>query len=59
LRGFRGEDASDLEAVVETIGKVAQLAVDHPNIQEFEINPLIVYEAGKGTIALDSRAILV
>lgn len=59
LRGFRGEGASDLEAVVETIGKVAQLAVDHPNIQEFEINPLIVYEAGKGTIALDSRAILV
>ena len=58
MQGFRGQPAMDVEAVVEVVGRIAQLALDFPMISELEINPLIVYEAGKGVIAVDSRAIL-
>jgi acyl-CoA synthetase (NDP forming) len=58
LKGFRGTPAGDIEALIDVIGRLAQLAIDHPNLLEFEINPLVVYESGKGVVSLDSRAIL-
>lgn len=58
LKGFRGSPAGDIEAVIDVIGRIAQLAIDNPNLMEFEINPLVVYESGKGAVSLDSRAIL-
>jgi len=58
LKGFRGMPAGDIGAVVDVIRRIAQLALDQPNLLEFEINPLVVYETGKGVVSLDSRAIL-
>jgi acetyltransferase len=58
LKGFRGMPAGDIEAVIDVIGRIAQLANDHPSLMEFEINPLVVYESGQGAVSLDSRAIL-
>jgi acetyltransferase len=55
LAGFRGKPAADRAAVVDVLVRLAQLATDHPEIAEMEINPLIVLENGKGAVAVDAR----
>jgi acetyltransferase len=37
---------------------VGQLVTDFPEIVELDINPLIVYEKGRGALALDARMVL-
>lgn len=58
LTGFRGQPKADLEAVVDTILRLSQLAIDFPEIEEIEINPLLVMPQGHGALALDGRVIL-
>jgi acetyltransferase len=58
LTGFRGAAKADLDAVVDTICRVGQMALDFPEIQEMEVNPLLVFEEGKGCIALDGRILM-
>lgn len=60
LSGLRGQPPADLAAVVDVILQVAQLALDHPQIQEIDINPLMVYPAGAepGALAVDVRMVL-
>ncbi len=55
LAGYRGAAPADRAAVVEVIVQLAQIAVDWPGIEEIEINPLIVMEAGRGAAAVDGR----
>jgi acetyl coenzyme A synthetase (ADP forming)-like protein len=58
LTGFRGLVEADVEAVVDTILRLSQLALDFPEIAEVEINPLLVLPKGQGALALDGRIIL-
>ncbi|MFC2036964.1 acetate--CoA ligase family protein, partial [Chloroflexota bacterium] len=58
LRGVRGERRSDLEAVVEAFLRLSQLAMDFPQVVEFDINPLTVFEEGRGLIGIDMRLVL-
>ena len=58
LTGVRGEAKSDLRAIADTLLKVSQLVVDFPDIVELDINPLIVFEDGKGVIGIDMRLVL-
>lgn len=58
LTGFRGQTIADIDAVVETILCLSQLALDFPEIEEMEINPLLVLPRGQGAIALDGRVIM-
>ena len=53
LRGHRGLPAANLDAIALTLIKVAQLAIDVPEIAELDINPLLADEGG--VIALDAR----
>lgn len=54
LRGFRGLPPIDLEAVADVVAKVGQMMLDHPEITEIDVNPLVAFEQGKGVIALDA-----
>jgi acetyltransferase len=56
LGGFRGELPADLDAVVDTILRLSQIALDFEQIEEIEINPLRVFP--HGALALDGRVIL-
>jgi len=47
LEGFRGRLPGDRARVVDAILRLAQIALDWQEIQEIEINPLIVMEAGE------------
>jgi acetate---CoA ligase (ADP-forming) len=58
LRGVRGERPSDIEGVVDVVLKLSQLVTEFPEIVEMDINPLIVFEEGKGTIAIDMRLVI-
>ena len=58
MTGLRGAPAADRAALVDAIVRVGQLAADHPEIAELDINPLLVLPAGKGVMAVDARIIL-
>jgi len=55
LKGVRGEEPSDLEAVKEALLRLSQLVTDFPEILEMDINPLMVLPSGKGAVVIDSR----
>lgn len=57
LQGYRSKVVYDLHAVVDTIGRLSQLALDHPRIAEVEVNPLLVLPEGEGALVLDARMI--
>ena len=54
LRGFRGASEFDVAAVAEVLCRLAQLVRANPEIVEVEMNPLVVYPKGRGTLALDA-----
>jgi len=58
LRGVRGERPSDLAALGEALRRLSQLAVDFPEILEFDLDPLTVFEEGRGLIGIDMRLVL-
>jgi acetate---CoA ligase (ADP-forming) len=55
LKGYRGEPAIDLEALVRVMVNLANLAVAHPHLQELDINPLIA--TPEGCWAVDARLV--
>ncbi|WP_373498239.1 acetate--CoA ligase family protein [Desulfococcus sp.] len=58
LEGVRGNPPSDVDALKRCIMKLSQLAADHPEIRELDINPLIVYPEGGGCVVADGRIML-
>ncbi len=58
LSGRRGQETADINAVADCILRLSQLALDFPQIEEVEINPLLVLARGKGAMALDGRILL-
>jgi len=58
LRGVRGQARSDINAIAEALLKLSQLVTDFPEIVEMDINPLIAFEEGRGTMAIDMRLVL-
>lgn len=55
LRGVRGESPSDIESTIDVILRLSQIMKRFKEIVEMEINPLRVYQEGKGCPALDIR----
>ena len=56
LEGTRGDKPMDTEAIADVILRISQLVTDFPEINEFEINPLMVFE--EGALAVDMRLML-
>jgi acyl-CoA synthetase (NDP forming) len=57
LGPFRGEQAADREALIRTLLGLSRLAIEHPEISEIDINPLIVSPRGE-VCAVDALAVL-
>ncbi|MGE0716247.1 MAG: GNAT family N-acetyltransferase [Alphaproteobacteria bacterium] len=53
LAGFRGRPPADMDGIVHALVRLAELAADHPEIVEVDINPLLA--DGAGVVALDAR----
>jgi acetyl coenzyme A synthetase (ADP forming)-like protein len=58
LEGVRGEQPADHEAMVDALLRISQLVTDFPEIVELDINPLMVFEEGRGAMAIDMRLVL-
>jgi acyl-CoA synthetase (NDP forming) len=58
LLGVRGEEKKDVDRVVDTIIKVGTILQNCRGISDIEINPLVVYEHGRGVKAVDVRILL-
>ena len=58
FEGVRGEQAKDKQALMECIGRLAQLVTDFPEIKELDINPLLALEEGQGAKVLDVRVVI-
>jgi acyl-CoA synthetase (NDP forming) len=55
LRGYRGAPPGDVDALVDTLLRLSQLAVDLPELENLEMNPVLVRPAGHGVAVLDAR----
>jgi acetyl coenzyme A synthetase (ADP forming)-like protein len=58
LEGVRGEPPADHDAMVDALLRISQLVTDFPEIVELDINPLMVFEEGRGAMAIDMRLVL-
>lgn len=58
LLGVRGEDPKDIESVVDAIIRLATVIRRCESITDIEVNPLIAYEQGSGSKAVDVRVLL-
>jgi acetyltransferase len=58
LTGFRGRPPADIEAIEKAIISLSNMVVNHPEIKEMDINPLIVHGEGKGATVADCRITL-
>lgn len=66
LEGYRGDPGYDVDALVDVMVKVAQMAVDDPTITELDLNPVMVGpvngsrggDRGRGgAVAVDVRVV--
>jgi acetate---CoA ligase (ADP-forming) len=55
LQGWRGSTPRDIDALREVLLRFSALIEDIPEIAAVEINPLMVFDQGKGTMAVDAR----
>lgn len=55
LHGYRGAPPGDVDALVEVLLRLSQLAADLPAIDTLEMNPVLVRPAGRGVAVLDVR----
>jgi len=58
LQGARGEKPFDVLAIIDSLLRLSQLAVQYPAIKEIDVNPLIVNQEGMGVVAVDARIII-
>jgi acetyl coenzyme A synthetase (ADP forming)-like protein len=50
---FRGQAPRDEEALIEVLSDAARMFEGHPDVHEFDLNPLILYE--QGCMVVDAR----
>ncbi len=55
LQGTRGEKPSDINRLSECIQRLSQLVTDFQEIKELDMNPVLVFEKGKGCKVVDVR----
>lgn len=53
LAGYRDRPPADIGAIADVLVRVSDLIINHPQIRELDINPLLVDETG--AIAIDAR----
>jgi acetyl-CoA synthetase (ADP-forming) len=56
LKGYRGQPKADIDAIAKVLMKTSQLVMNHQEIKELDLNPIMVYENGLRTV--DARIIL-
>jgi acyl-CoA synthetase (NDP forming) len=58
LRGARGAQPADVDALVDCILRLGRFLADFPEVREVDVNPVRVFPEGEGCLALDARMVL-
>lgn len=58
LQGWRGRPPADAKALGDFIRRMSIAACAHPEVLEIEANPVRVFGAGQGVLAVDLRVLL-
>jgi acetyltransferase len=58
LKGTRGEEGVDIDAIAEALQRLSQLVTEFPQIKEMDINPFVVGKEGVTPIAVDAMMTL-
>jgi acyl-CoA synthetase (NDP forming) len=56
LDGYRGSAKADLTSLVSLLKKISEIAMDYPEIDQMDLNPVFIYD--KGLKIVDARIIL-
>lgn len=56
LKGYRGQPPADIKTIVQILLNTSKLVMEHQEIKELDLNPIMVYEKGAKTV--DARIIL-
>jgi acetyl coenzyme A synthetase (ADP forming)-like protein len=56
LEGMRGAPPVDFAALIDVLLRVSQLAIDHPEIRELDVNPLLAFPSGAQVV--DARVLI-
>jgi len=56
LKGYRNQPSADIDTITSILLKTSKLVMEHPEIKELDLNPIMVYEKGAKTV--DARIIL-
>jgi len=56
LAGYRGQPRRDVDALARVIAGASRLLADRPDIDEFELNPVMVGAEGQGAWVVDALA---
>lgn len=56
LKGYRNQPPADIDAIVKILLNASKLVMEHQEIKELDLNPIMVYEKGAKTV--DARIIL-
>lgn len=56
LKGYRNMPPADIDTIVEILLNTSKLVIEHEEIEELDLNPIMVYEKGAKTV--DARIIL-
>ncbi|MBI4364245.1 MAG: acetate--CoA ligase family protein [Candidatus Latescibacteria bacterium] len=55
LEGYRGAPPSNVASLVELLHRVSALAINHPDVVELDLNPVVVLPQPAPCVALDAR----
>jgi acyl-CoA synthetase (NDP forming) len=55
LRGYRGAEPADVDALGDLLCRVARLAEDIPEVLEMDLNPVVAWPRGKGCVTIDAK----
>jgi len=58
LEGYRGEPPRDIDAIKDILKKTSELMMKLEDVQDMDLNPIMLYERGKGAKIADARILL-
>ncbi|MGB5986974.1 MAG: acetate--CoA ligase family protein [Desulfobacterales bacterium] len=58
LQAFRGQPACDVETIERCMVSLSDMVVNHPEIRELDLNPMLVHPTAQGATVADCRMIL-
>jgi acyl-CoA synthetase (NDP forming) len=58
LSGFRGSAPADVASICEIVKNVSYLMAGFPAVEEIDLNPVKVFDQGKGSVVVDCKVFL-